>query len=82
MKYLAKYSSSTAEVYEPVRKLTSPKNKWTWNNIYHKLYKRAKIITKNNATKAFPNEKDQLYTETYALVIGLGAMLLQLTDGM
>ena len=37
--YLGKFSLFTAEVCEPLRRLTSIKTKWTWNNTYQKLYK-------------------------------------------
>ena len=82
MNYLGKLSPPTAEVYDPLQKLTSLRCEWTWNNIYQNLYKRAKNIIKKNETMEFYNEKEQLYLETDALGIGLGASLQQAKDGM
>ena len=44
---------------------------------YQNLNKRARNIIKKNETMEFYNEKEQLYLETDALGIGLGASLLQ-----
>ena len=53
--YLGKFSPSTTEVNDLLRKLTSLKYKWTWHNIYQSLYDRAKTIIKKNATMIFFN---------------------------
>ena len=45
-------------------------------------YERAKTITRKNMTKTFCNENEQLYLETDALGVGLGASLLQTVDDM
>ena len=47
-----------------------------------KLDGRTKSIFKKNATMAFYNEKEQLYMETDALLLGLGASLLHVKDEM
>ena len=44
--------------------------------------KENKTIIKKNATKAFCNEKKQLYTETNVLGVGLGEILLQVRNDM
>ena len=54
--YLGKFLPSTAEVCEPLRKLTSKKTRCMWTNI-PKLYKRAKSIIENNASMKFYNEQ-------------------------
>ena len=79
-----KFSPSTAEVCEPLRKLTSVKSVWTWNNILQNLYKREKSIIKNYTSIAFHRETEQLYleTETDALGVGIIASLLQVRDSM
>ena len=82
MNYLGKFSHSTAEVYEPLRKLTSSKCMWTWKNTCQSLYNRAKNIIKMNMTMVFYNEKAQLYLETEASGEGLGVSLLQVRDRM
>ena len=82
MSYIQKFSSSIAEVYKPLRKLTSSKFKLTWNNTYQNLYNRAKNIIKKNEAMGFYNEKGQLYLETDALCVGVGACLLQSRDRM
>ena len=46
MNYLVKLSPVTADVFEPLRKLTPSKSKQTWNSTYQYLYDRAKAIIK------------------------------------
>ena len=82
MNYLEKFLPSTAEVCEPLRKLTSSKCFWTWNDTYQCPYDGTKTIIKKNATMAFYNEKEQLYLETDVSGVGLGAGLLQVRDDM
>ena len=52
------------------------KCKWTWNNMYQNVYNKAKNNEKN-MTRAFYSGKEQLYLETDACNVGLGASLLQ-----
>ena len=61
MNYLGKFSLATAEVCEPLRKITSKKSEWMWNSPKQHLYNRAKIIIKKNATMPFYDEEEQLY---------------------
>ena len=82
MNYLARFSLSTTEVCEPLQKLTSSNYKWTWNSTYQNLYDKANNIIKKNETMAFYNEKQQLYLETNASDVRLGASLLQAWDWM
>ena len=82
MNHLQKFLPSTTEVYEPMRKLTSPKCEWTWSSTYQNQYNRTKNFIKKNATMAFYNEKEQLYLETDALGIILGESLLQVRVGI
>ena len=70
---LGKFLSSTTEVCEPFTKLVSLKCEWTWNNTFQNLYDRAKNMILKNATIAFYSEKEQLFLETDALHVGLGA---------
>ena len=57
MNYLGKFSPSTAEVCEPLRKHTLSKCKWMRNFTYQNLYNRAKNIIKKNVTIIFYNKK-------------------------
>ena len=40
------FSPVTAEVYEPLCKLTSVKAFWTWNRVFQDQYEKAKTIVK------------------------------------
>ena len=42
--YLNKFSPSTADICESLRKLTSARNDWTWNATYHKIFNKTKSI--------------------------------------
>ena len=42
--YICKLSPMTAEVYKPLRKLTSVKTIWAWNSTYQELYDNAKTL--------------------------------------
>ena len=83
MNYLKRFSPpSTEELCEPLRKLTSAKSELKWNSIYHKLYKRAKLIIKKHALMKFLSVKEQLYLETDMMGVDLGECILQVRDGM
>ena len=47
--YLSKFSLATAEVCEPLRKLTLVKAGWSWNGTYQDLYDRAKMLITRDA---------------------------------
>ena len=82
MNYLGKFLLSTAEVCEPLSKLTSSKCKRPWNNTYQNLHDRAKNITQKNATMAFYNKKGTVNLGTSTSGIGVGASFLQVRDGI
>ena len=42
--YLSKFSASTADFCELLRKLKSVKTEWTWNTTYQKLFDKAESI--------------------------------------
>ena len=46
--YLSKFSPMTAEICEPLQKLTSVKADWTWNRMNQYLYNRTKKIIMND----------------------------------
>ena len=46
--YLGKFSPSTAEVCESLRKLMSTKTEWTLNATYQKMFHKAKAIIKED----------------------------------
>ena len=48
--YLSKFSPHTADVFEPIRLLTSSKTEWVWNATYQKLFEKAKSIITEDAT--------------------------------
>ena len=70
--YLGKSSPGTAEVCEPLQKLSSSKIKWTWNALYQQLFEKAKSFIKVDVCMKFYNDTKPLYLETDASGIGLG----------
>ena len=64
--YLGKFSSSTAEVCESLRKLMSTKTEWTQNATCQKMFDKARAIIKEDACMKFYDETKQVYKETDA----------------
>ena len=78
--YLGKFSPDTAEVCEPLCKLTSSKTTWICNTSYQQLFNKVKSIIKADVCMKFYNDAKPLYLETDASGVSLGAALLQLHD--
>ena len=79
---LSKFSPVTAEVCEPLRKVTSVKADWKWNKMYKDLYDKAQKIIKTDKCMKCCNISRCLYLETGALGVSLGARLVQVRAGM
>ena len=79
--YLGKYSPGTADVCDPLHKLTSSKVIWTWNASYQALFNKAKLLIKSDMCMKFYDDTKPLYLETDASGVGLGAALLQMHEG-
>ena len=79
--YLGKFSPGTADVCDPLCKLTSSKVTWTWNASYQSLFNKAKLLIKSNMCMRFYNDTKPLYLETDASGVSLGAALLQTWEG-
>ena len=79
--YLGKFSPGTADVCDPLCKLTSSKVTWTWNASYQSLFNKAKLLIKSDMCMKFYNDTKPLYLETDASGVGLGAALLQTWEG-
>ena len=75
--YLGKFSPGTADVCDPLCKLTSSKVTWTWNASYQSLFNEAKVLIKSDMCMKFYDDTKLLYLETDASGVGLGAALLQ-----
>ena len=78
--YLNKFSPSTSEVCNLLRKLTSSKTTWTWCASYQQLFDKAKLLIKAEMCMKFYDDSKPFYLETDASGIGLGAALLQCRD--
>ena len=79
--YLGKFSLGTADVCDPLHKLTSSKVIWTWNASYQALFNKAKLLIKSDTCIKFYDDTKLLYLETDASGVGLGAALLQTCKG-
>ena len=79
--YLGKFSLGTADVCDPLHKLTSNKVIWTWNASYQSLFSKAKPLIKSDMCMKFYDDTKPLYLETDASGVGLGAALLQTQEG-
>ena len=73
--YLIRFCTSTADIWESLRKLTSVKTEWTWNVTYQKMFNKANSIIKQDVCMKFCEETKLLYLETYVSWMGLGAAL-------
>ena len=79
--YFGKFSSGTANVCDPLCKLTSSKVTWTWHVSYQALFNKAKLLIKADMCMKFYDDTKALYLETDVSGIGLGAALLQMCKG-
>ena len=77
--YLGKFSSDTADVCNPLCKLTLSKG--TWNASYQSLFNKAKLFIKSDICMKLYDDTKPLYLETNASRGGLGAALLQTWEG-
>ena len=78
--YLGKFSPGTAELCEPLRKLTSTRVAWTWYASYHQMFNKAKSLIKAEVCMKFYGDTKPLHLETDASGVSLGVALLQLCD--
>ena len=79
--YVGNFSPGTADVHDPLHKLTSSKAIWTWNASYQTLFNKAKLLIKFNMCMKFYDDTKPLYLEKDASRVGLGAALLQMHEG-
>ena len=79
--YLGKFSPGTANVCDPLYKMTSSKVTWTWNASYQALFNKAKSLIKVDMCMKFYDNNKPLYLETDASGIGLDAALLPMCEG-
>ena len=77
--YFGKFSLGTADVCDPLHKLTSSKVIWTWNASYQSLFNKAKLLIKSDMCMKFYNDTKLLHLD--ASGEGLGAALLQTQEG-
>ena len=75
--YLDKFSPGTADVCDPLHKLTLSKAKWTWNASYQSLFNKAKLLIKSDVCMKFYNDIKPFTYKTDACGVGLSAALLQ-----
>ena len=62
--YLGKFSPGTADICDPLHKLTSSKVSWTWNASYQALFNKAKSLIKVDMYMKFCDDTKPLYLET------------------
>ena len=79
--YLGKFSPGTANICDPLCKLTSQKVTWTWNASYQALFNKAKSPIKVDMCMEFYDDTKPLHLETDASGVGLGVALLQMFEG-
>ena len=79
--YLGKFSSGTADVHDPLHKLTSIKVIWPWNASYQSLFNKSKLLIKYDMCTKFYDDTKPFYLETDMSRVGLGAALLQTWEG-
>ena len=80
--YMSSILPMTAEVCEPLWKLTSVKTKWSWNGMFQDLYEKAKNIIKQNTCMKFFDASKPLYLEAESSGINLETGLFQVRDNM
>ena len=80
MNCLGKFSPSTTEVCEPLRKLIFSKCKWTWNNTYNTYKTEPKLSSKR--FQLWHSAFRTTVLETDTLGVQLGAIPLQPRDSM
>ena len=78
--YLGKFSPGTADVCDPLQKLTSSRMMWMWNASYQQLFDKAKSLIKAEVCMKFYDDTKPLYLKTDVSGVGLGAALLQLCN--
>ena len=59
--YLGKFSPGTADVCDPLHKLSSSKVIWTWNASYQALFNKAKLLIKSDMCMKFYDDTKLLY---------------------
>ena len=82
MIYSGEFSPATANICEPLLRLTSRKTEWTWNSMHQDLCEEARAVIKDNISMKFYNEKETLYLEPDASSVGPGAEFLQARDSL
>ena len=80
--YLSKFSPTTAEVFQPLQKLTSLSQTGNETGCTKICMKKQRRYSKKDAWMKFYRVAWPLYLETNASGIGLRARLLQKRDGM
>ena len=79
--YLGKFSPGTADICDPLHKLTLNKVTWTWNASYLSLFNKVKLLIKSDMCMKFYDDTKLLHLETDASRLGLGAAQLQTYEG-
>ena len=80
--YLSKFSPTTTEICEPLKRLNSVIAAWTWYRSYQKIYETAKSSVEEDTCMKTYDARKPLYLETDASGLGLRATLLQVRDNL
>ena len=72
----------TVEVCEPLQMLKSVKAEWMWNRKYQEIYKRAKLLVKEDTCMRYYDVRKPLYLETDASGVSMGIVLVKVRDNL
>jgi transposase InsO family protein len=80
--YYAMYIRGFAELAAPLRKLQGKNSTWHWEDVHEQAFLRVKLALSTEVVLQHPNWKETFYVQTDACDYGMGAVLVQLENGV